>query len=139
MAITAFLYNQSKLRPFNGNGDDWDEASALKVALFTDTYTPALADTLYSSLSGEVATGNGYTTGGEVLAGTSFAGTTTVVFDASDTTWTFSASKTMRYAVIYDVSSSRLIAYVDFGTNQSSSSTFTITWNASGIFNITST
>lgn len=134
---TITIYNQSLLRPFNGNADDWDESSALKVALFTDTYTPSAADTLYSSLSGEVANGSGYTTGGATLANTSFAGTTTNVFDADDTAWTFSGSKTMRYAVLYDVSSSRLIGWVDFGSNQTTSSVFTIQWHASGIINVT--
>jgi len=137
MAVTFNIYNQTKLRQFNGNALDFD-GGTVKVALFTNTYTPALTDTLYSGLSGEVATGNGYTTGGIALGSPAFTGTTTVVFDADDSTWTFTASKTMRYAVIYETGTSRVIAYVDFGSDQTSSATFTLTWNASGIFNITS-
>lgn len=108
------------------------------MALFTDTYTPAVTDLLYSSLSGEVANGNGYTTGGATLSAVALSGTATVVIDATDTAWTFTASKTARYAVAYNSTSSSLIAYLDFATDQTSAGIFTIQWNASGLFNITS-
>jgi hypothetical protein len=137
MAVTINIYNAFKLKQFDGNGLDLN-TDTLKVALFTDTYTPALTDTLYSGLSGEVASGNGYTTGGVTITNPVFSGTTTQVFDCDDFTWTFSASKTMRYAVIYGSSSSKLIGYIDFGSNQTTAATFTITINASGLLNITS-
>jgi hypothetical protein len=138
MAVTAYIYNSAKQNFFDGNATDLDATSALKVALFTSTYTPALTDTLYSGLSGEVANGNGYTTGGATVTGGAFSGTTTKVFDATDTSWTFTASKIARYAVLYDASTSKVIMYLDFGSDQTSSNLFTIQWNASGILNITS-
>lgn len=137
MPVTFLTYNAFKLKQFNGNALDLD-TDTLKVALFTSSYSPALTDTLYSGLSGEVANGNGYTTGGATVTTPAFSGTTTTVFDADDTSWTFSASKTARYGVLYGSSSSKLIGYLDFGSDQTSGGTFTITWNASGILNITS-
>lgn len=136
MAVTFSIYNAFKLKQFNGNAITL--GTDTKVALFTSSYSPALTDTLYSSLSNEVANGNGYTTGGVALANPAFSGTTTQVFDADDSTWTFTASKTARYAVLYGSASSKLIGYLDFGADQTSSGTFTIVWNASGIINITS-
>lgn len=137
MAVTINLYNVFKLKQFNGNALDLD-TDTLKVALFTSSYSPALTDTLYSGLTGEVATGNGYTTGGVTVTTPVFSGTTTQLFDCDDFVWTFTGSKAMRYAVIYGSSSSKLIGYIDFGTDQTSSSGFTIVLNASGLLSITS-
>jgi hypothetical protein len=106
--------------------------------LFTSSLTPALTDTLYSSLTNEIANGNGYTTGGVAITSPVFSGTTTQVFDCDDISWTFTASKTMRYAVLYKSSDSKLIGYIDFGVDNTCSSVFTIVINASGLLNITS-
>lgn len=137
MAVTVSVYNNFKKIQFNGNAVTL--GTSTMVALATSSYTPALTHTTYTDFSSaEVANGNGYTTGGVALSNPAFSGTTTQVFDADDTTWTFTASKTARYAVIYDITSSAAIAYLDFGSDQTTSSTFTIVWNGSGIVNITS-
>lgn len=119
-------------------------ADELRVALVTSTYTPDIdANHTYSDLTNEVANGNGYTTGGATL------GTKTVtiddtndkgVFDAANTTWSAS-SITARAAVIYKYNATAtlatLIAYVDFGSDQTSASgDFTITWDANGILTL---
>ena len=64
-----------------------------------------------------------------------------IILDAADTTWA-SSTITARYAVIYDStgtsSTSALIGYVDFGSDQASTNgNFTITWDATGIVRIT--
>ena len=65
-----------------------------------------------------------------------------MTFDADDVAWA-NSTITARYAVIYDATPAadadkKLLAYVDFGADKSSSSgTFQITWNASGIFTVT--
>jgi len=61
--------------------------------------------------------------------------------DAADTTWA-SSTITARYAVVYastgTASTSPLIGYVDFGSDQSSTNgNFTITWDATGIVRVT--
>lgn len=65
-------------------------------------------------------------------------GTNIVVFDAADISWT-TATITARYGVLYKstgtASTSALIGYFDFGSNQTSSGgTFALTIATSGIF-----
>ena len=89
--------------------------------------------TTYSDgLTGQVANGNGYTTGGNTL--TKVAPTssgTTAFIDFSDTTWT-SSTFTARGALIYNSSASnKTIAVLDFGSDKTTSnSTFTVTFPA---------
>ena len=121
-------------------------AQDIKVALYTSDASAHIAQATNVYLSDlpdhEVANGSGYATGGVAL-GTKTCTCSALVttFDAADTSWSASTI-TARYAVIYfasgTASTSLLIGYVDFGADQSSSSgTFQITWNASGIFTIT--
>jgi hypothetical protein len=115
--------------------------STIKVALYTSSATiNQETDDNYGDCSNEVANGNGYTTGGATLANKTLTRTNKVVtFDADDVEWT-NSTITARYARIYDATPAsaadkKLLAYVDFGADKTSSSgTFKITWNASGIF-----
>lgn len=142
MAVTAFLYGSFPAKLANKE-IDWD-TDTVKVALCTSTYTPA-QDThdYFNDITNEV-TGTGYTAGGATLASKTVnytAGTNTTTFDAADVSWTTSTI-TARYAVIYvdtagASSTDPLIGYVDFGENVSSSAgTFSITWDAAGIFTV---
>lgn len=143
MAVTAYWYGKAFLSAFNKEVDL--DTDTVKVALCTSSYTPN-QDThdYYDDLSNEVANGSGYTTGGKTLTSLTVAydgATNTFSFDAADSSWT-SASFTARYAVIYvdtgTASTSPLLAYVNFGADQTvSSGTFTIQWNASGIAKVT--
>jgi len=142
MAVTAKLYSnfphlllEDKLA-----GSILDQT--IKVALCTSSYTPA-QDThdYFDDITNEV-TGTGYTAGGATLGTkTNTVSAKVTTFDAADTSWTTSTI-TARYAILYYATgtpgTSLLIGYIDFGADQSSSSgTFQITWNASGIFTIT--
>lgn len=124
---------------------DWD-SDTIKVALVTSSYTPN-QDThdYWDDVSANEASGTGYTAGGATLGSKTVAytaGTNVTTFDAADVSWTTSTI-TARYAVIYDdtpatAATKPLIGYVDFGSDQSSSAgTFSIVWNASGIFTTT--
>lgn len=117
----------------------------IRVALVTSSYTPDQdAHTMYSDITNELSTANGYTAGGKQL-------TTPVItadntnnlgkFDADDVSWA-SSSITARRAVLYKntgtPSTSALIACIDFGADKTTTSgTFLITWNAGGILNLT--
>lgn len=90
-----------------------------KVALVTSlsnaidaTLTPAT----YTTLNHEVASGNGYTTAGASAATPAWTGggaTASSTFDTADVTWTASgAGITARAAVLYDVTSGHLVAYM---------------------------
>ena len=92
---------------------------------------------------GNEVTGTGYTAGGEALTGITFAiSGGTITWDAGDVTWTSSTITNAAAAVIYNTSEANkpLIAYVDFGGNFSTTSgTFQIVWNASGVFTLDTT
>jgi hypothetical protein len=142
MAVTAKMYGQSLLKALNKEIDY--DTDTIKVMLCTSAYMPDQDAHVYKdvSVTGEVV-GTGYTAGGATLASktiTYTAATNIVALDAADVTWAASTI-TARYAVIYDdspASSKPLLAYVDFGTDQSSNNgNFTITWDASGILKIT--
>jgi hypothetical protein len=122
---------------------DWD-TDTIKVALTTSSYTPN-QDThdYFNDVTNEV-TGTGYTAGGNTLSSKTITyddANNVIVLDAADTTWA-SSTITARYAVVYastgTASTSPLIGYVDFGSDQSSTNgNFTITWDATGIVRVT--
>jgi len=135
------IYNAFKKNIMNG-GIDLD-TDTIKVALVTSTYTPN-QDTHedFADVTNEV-TGTGYTAGGAAIANKTVTADNTDnegVFDGDDVTWA-SSTITARGAVIYKdtgtASTSLLICYLDFGSDQSSSSgDFTIQWNSEGILNL---
>jgi hypothetical protein len=115
--------------------------NTIKIALCTSSYTlDRDAHTFFDDITNEV-TGTGYTAGGATLASKTITkddANDRSVFDAADVSWT-SSTITARYGIMYmdsgTASTSPLIACLDFESDQSSSNgTFTIQWNASGIF-----
>jgi hypothetical protein len=140
--MASLVYNSFKRDIMNG-GIDLD-TDTIKVALVTSTYSPNI-DTHdnFDDITNEV-TGTGYTAGGATLGSVTVTADTTNdrgVFDAADTSWSTSTI-TARGAVIYKStgtsSTSKLIAYVDFASDiTSTASTFSIVWNASGILTLT--
>ena len=120
---------------------DLDDTTAdrFKIMLVTSGYTPDFgAHDFKADVTNEVS-GTGYTAGGESLTSVTLTQASGVItFDAADVTWT-SSTITARAAVIYDdsLASDPLICYIDFGSDQSSSSgDFPISFNASGIFTL---
>ena len=141
---TTKTYGSLIAKAFNKEVD-WD-SDTIKVALLTSSYTPN-QDThdYYDDVSAYQVSGTGYTSGGATLASKTNAytnATNVTTFDAADVSWTTSTI-TARYAVIYDdtpatAATKPLIGYVDFGSDQSSSAgTFSIVWDAAGIFTTT--
>lgn len=120
------------------NRVDW-VTDTIKVGLATSAYTPN-QDThdFWNDVSAnELASGNGYTTGGVTLGSktrTYDTASNTVRLDAADASWTFSATKTFRYAVCYkdtgSAATSLLLAYIDFGADQAINGTFNIVFDA---------
>lgn len=137
------LYGNFLLKALNKEVDF--DSDTIKVALLSSSYTPDQdAHDYFNDVSSFEVTGTGYTSGGNTLGSktaTYDSATNVIVLDAADTTWS-SSTITARYAVIYDStgtsSTSALIGYVDFGSDQSSTNgNFTITWDATGIVRIT--
>ena len=141
--MASKLYGNFLLKALNKEVDF--DSDTIKVALLTSSYTPDQdAHDYFNDVSAYEVTGTGYTTGGSTLASktaTYDSANNVVILDAADTTWA-SSTITARYAVVYDstgtASTSALIGYVDFGSDQSSTNgNFTITWDSTGIVRIT--
>lgn len=116
-------------------------SDTFKCAMVTNSATPDF-DTHdhWSDLSGQEVSGTGYTAGGVALTSVTLTGSSgTITFDAADASWASSTISDARAAVVYDdtLTNDPLIALIDFGADYSSSNgTFTITWNASGIWTL---
>ena len=123
-----------------------NDTAKIKLALVTSSYTFNAAHTIWDPGTSdaadpshnEVASGDGYTTGGEALGSLSV---TAVRFDAADVTWT-SLTKTFRAGILYHDATyltivQPLIAYVLFDDTPAdiviSGGDFSVQWNASGI------
>ena len=116
MAASAWaVYNEWKasigLKTMNLNTD------SIKVALFQSTSncgSVSLVTAQYATLTNQVASASGYTTGGVVCAPTYNQTAGTATFDTADASWTASGgSITARFAVVYDDTATNkdLIAY----------------------------
>lgn len=118
MAISQAMCTSFKVELLGGIHDL--DTDTIKIALFTSSATLGASTTTYSSTN-EVASGSGYTTGGNTLTGASITSSGTTAFvDFADSTWT-SASFTARGALIYNSSkSNRAIAVLDFGADKTS-------------------
>lgn len=82
------------------------------MRLYTSASDISDTSTTASTVTGELATGNGYTAGGQTLAHTvsSTAGTTTL--DCDDAAWTATGgSITARYAGLADTTANILLAW----------------------------
>ena len=137
------LYGNFLLKALNKEVDF--DTDTIKVALLSASYRPDQdAHDYFNDVSTYEVSGTGYTAGGNTLASktaTYDSANNVIVLDAADTTWA-SSTITARYAVVYDAtgtsSTSALIGYVDFGSDQSSTNgNFTITWDSTGIVRIT--
>ena len=121
---------------------DFDDTTAgrFKCMLVEAAYVPNFdTDSVKTDVSNEIV-GAGYTAGGEALTSVTFTiSGGTITWDAADVTWSASTITNAAAAVIYNTSATNepLIAYVEFGGNFSTTSgTFQIVWNASGIFTL---
>lgn len=142
--MASLVYNNFKYRqlgdtsvtPINLKTD------TIKIALVSSSYTPADAHDFFDDVTNEVSASGTYSAGGATLTVTTSQDNTDDegVFDATDVSFT-TATITARGAVIYKstgtASTSPLICYIDFGSDQTSTlGTFTITFAAEGILNL---
>lgn len=112
-------------------------------AMLTNTAPTLATDDQYADISGnEVASGNGYTTGGEDAQNTVSRVAAVTTVSGVDITWTASGGNIgpFRYAVIYNdtASGKPLIGMWDYGSSITVTDTndFTIDFSSDGIFTI---
>jgi len=100
----------------------------IKIALYTGDANLDEDTTVYTTLNEVVA--SGYTAGGEVMTGVALnTSGYTVYVNWANVSW--STSVTARCALIYNVTQgNKSIAVLDFGSDKTSTGTFTITMPA---------
>ena len=100
----------------------------IKIALYTGNADLNEDTTVYSATN-EVS-GTGYTAGGEIMTGVAISSSGYVAYaNWNNVSWT--ASLTARCALIYNVTQgNKSIAVLDFGSDKTSTTTFTITMPA---------
>ena len=100
----------------------------IKIALYTASADLNEATTVYSSTNEVVA--SGYTAGGNILTPVTVSSSGYTAFVGfPNTSWT--ATLTARCALIYNVTQgNKAIAVLDFGSDKTSTTTFTITMPA---------
>ena len=137
--MASGLYGITFLNMLNNTHAVDLDSDTLKIMLVTSAYTPDFGTHDFKADVTNEVVGTGYTAGGETLTSLSLTQSAGVItFDAADVTWS-SSTITARGAVIYDdtIASDPLICYIDFGSDQSSSSgDFVLSFNASGIFTL---
>jgi len=100
----------------------------LKIALYTGNADLNADTTIYSATNEVVA--SGYTAGGNTLTGVAISSSDyTAYVNWANTSWT--SALTARCALIYNVTQgNKSIAVLDFGSDKTSTTTFTITMPA---------
>ena len=119
MAIVQELCNSYKVELLQGIHSSSHE---YYLALFTDSTTLDKNTTSYTGLTGEVANGNGYTTGGKKLeSGVITLMNDVAILDFDDLTWG-SSSFTSRGALVYNnsLAGKNAVGVLDFGQNYTS-------------------
>lgn len=136
MAVTAKWYTLASSGQWGGSPVNW-VTDTIRCALITSSYNPS-QDThqYFSTPQANETSGTGYTAGGMALTGNIVGGVTgthTIPLKASSTVWN-NVTLVCRYAVVYKdtgtASSSPLLGWVDFGSNQTvSSGTLSVAWD----------
>jgi hypothetical protein len=100
----------------------------IKIALYTANADLNEDTTVYSSSNEVVATG--YTAGGQIMTGVAISSSGSVAYvNWANVSW--SGAITARCALIYNVTQgNKSIAVLDFGSDKTSTTTFTITMPA---------
>lgn len=118
MAITQALCTSFKVDLLNGEMDfSGDTTQNFRIALFTSAATLGASTTTYTTAS--EAVGTGYTAGGQLIsiAVAPTSSGTTAYLDFSDVTWS-NSSITARGALIYQQTTNKAIAVLDFGADK---------------------
>jgi len=123
MAMTVYKYSKVPHWILNRDINFTSGGDTLKVALYSafpafNANHVSLTEIAAAGTLTELGSGNGYTTGGATLANQSVSYSSGVsTFDADDVTWTFTGSKTFRYALVYkstgDASTDLPVAMID--------------------------
>lgn len=145
--MPSLMYNEGA-RQLQSGGSVNFSSDNIDIILLASSYTPNKDDAIATVVAGELSGVSGYT-GGFGGAGRKALGTKTItkdttndriVYDAADpSAWTLAAGGTVGGAAIIKRGSASdtdavPLAYLDFTDTPTNGSTFTITFDATGIF-----
>lgn len=148
MAADAWVIH-NKFKEYMGDGTVDLDADTFNMILLLSTSNIATTSVDgYAAVTNEVATANGYTQGGVVVAATWVESAGTVTFDCDNGVWTASGgSITARFAAIYDdtvaapvadpVMCHSLLDNTPQDVTATDGNTFTVQISASGVFSLT--
>lgn len=148
MAVSPFVVLEKAQQKIGAGVIDLDTHDFKAVLLddsqaLTPDFAGASTDGRYADLTGELANGDGYTTGGEDLANPTWGTVgSAAVFDADDTVWANLTKAGIKYIAIYDDTNANkdLLGYMDLDDTgdgvDSAGLDFTIIWAATGIFDL---
>lgn len=149
MASPAYFFN-NWMKAVQGAGDL--NGATLKATLHSSSYTPnATTQSVYADLTNELATANGYSSGGATLSGIALnVSGGSAILTASPTTWNATGGSivartvVLRYVGTVNGQVDPLILWVVAddtagGTDKTATAgnAWTITWNAAGIYTAT--
>lgn len=147
MAASLTLYQSFAELIADGTFDM--DSNTFNVSLHTSAYTPnAATHDRFSNVTNQLATANGYTSGGQALQNPVWSRSGGVAkFDADDVVWNASGGSIVaRYAVIRAVGTLNgitdpLVGYVLLDTTPAdvtatNGNSLTLQWNAAGIFTL---
>ena len=142
MAITVTLYGLTQEKVVEQAGADVNLLTGtVKASLHTASYTPDRdVDDFFNDATNELGGGQGYTVqtlGGKTV--TYDSASDQVRFDCNDITYSFSAGNTWRYGVVWvdtagASSTDPLYGLLTWDSNQTVSTTYTLTIDAAGLF-----
>lgn len=146
MAADAWVLHDSA-KEYMGDGTVDLDGHTFKVILLASTSNIATTSVnAYSTVTNELSTANGYTSGGQTLTGVTWTNSSgTITFDCNDPVWTASGgSITARFAAIIDdtvttpvadpVIAHCLLDNAPADVTATDGNTFTVQINASGVF-----
>jgi len=129
--MADFVYDN--LPYYLGNGTVVLSTAALKVGLLSSNHVPDPTDDAWTDVSGDEVSGTGYTAGGVALSSVTWTTADGVAtLDAADPSWT-GATFSARYAVLYDVTTGKLVKLFDLGDVKTvENGPFTLVFDAAG-------
>ena len=153
MAVLFRWYDRATLYMPNGTYEAGSPqvsiaSQALTVALLTSSYTFSASHNVYGDLTNELSTGGGYTSGGKAMTTIALTQATTVSnLTADNVVWTASGGgiPAFRYAVCYiNATLNSIVKPLLFAIDNNGSdvpattapNTLTVTWNATGVFQV---
>ena len=111
-----------------------------KAALLDDVAALTGAEELWSEISADEVVSSGYTAGGEALAGKVLETLTGYTYVRADGPGWLGLTATVKYLVVYDPTSGKLVHYVDLDSGgaglELTAQPLDITWSSSYLFRI---